>query len=191
MLHTKTCAHCGQTFTTTKPPSASRSTCSNACRYALTTKATTDEGPNPSGICQCGCGQPSAIAPRSDRKHGLVAGKPSRYAPGHVPHRAARAFWIEEDRGYDTPCWIWQGSKTKAGYGVRSAIDARGKKRPHLVHKLNWEAQNGPVPEGEELHHLCEVTSCVNPDHVAPSLVRTHRSLHASRPRPNRRLHNH
>jgi hypothetical protein len=31
-----------------------------------------------------------------------------------------------------------------------------------------WIAENGPVPVGLELDHLCEVRRCVNPAHLQP-----------------------
>ena len=31
------------------------------------------------------------------------------------PYKSPR--WLPEDRGYETPCWIWQLS-TRTGYGV-------------------------------------------------------------------------
>jgi hypothetical protein len=37
-----------------------------------------------------------------------------------------------------------------------------------LVHRLTYEAANGTVPKGLELHHLCEHRDCIRPDHMAP-----------------------
>lgn len=64
-------------------------------------------------------------------------------------------------------CWIWQGNKNPAGYGMaRTEKDGphAGKKR--LVHRLLWEALNGPVPEGLQLDHRCRRRDCVNPAHL-------------------------
>ena len=41
------------------------------------------EEPNPSGLCQCGCGQSTALAPQSNKRRGWVGGKPVRFIPGH------------------------------------------------------------------------------------------------------------
>lgn len=42
-------------------------------------------GPNPSGLCMCGCGKPTALAPATDRKRGYVKGQPMRWLVGHNP----------------------------------------------------------------------------------------------------------
>jgi hypothetical protein len=46
-------------------------------------KWTDVEEPNPSGLCQCGCGQRTALAPQSSKLRGWVADKPVRFIPGH------------------------------------------------------------------------------------------------------------
>src|SRR5690242_12731080 len=35
------------------------------------------------GLCQCGCGQPTKIAPETSRRDGLVKGMPKKYLHGH------------------------------------------------------------------------------------------------------------
>jgi Mor family transcriptional regulator len=40
-------------------------------------------GPNPSGLCMCGCGERTKLAKQTDTKTGYVQGKPIRYLPGH------------------------------------------------------------------------------------------------------------
>lgn len=70
--------------------------------------------------------------------------------------------WIEEDRGYETPCWIWQRDWNDRGYGLVTGMDSR------LAHRAYWIKKNGPVPTGKELDHLCRVRPCVRPDHLEP-----------------------
>jgi len=41
-------------------------------------------GPNPSGLCMCGCGRKTKIATKSDRRHGHVMGQLFRFVHGHV-----------------------------------------------------------------------------------------------------------
>lgn len=41
------------------------------------------EPPNPSGLCQCGCGQPAPLARQNHTKMGYVKGQPVRFIAGH------------------------------------------------------------------------------------------------------------
>jgi hypothetical protein len=68
-----------------------------------------------------------------------------------------------EDRGYTTPCWIWQLSTTAAGYGHESVP---GTRRQEYAHRLAYERANGPIPAGLWIDHLCRNRACVNPDHL-------------------------
>jgi hypothetical protein len=40
-------------------------------------------GPNPPGLCMCGCGRKTKIVTKSDRRHGHVMGQPFRFIHGH------------------------------------------------------------------------------------------------------------
>lgn len=41
-------------------------------------------GPNPSGLCMCGCGEPAPIATVTRRDRGQVRGEPVRFILGHT-----------------------------------------------------------------------------------------------------------
>jgi hypothetical protein len=60
-----------------------------------------------------------------------------------------------------TRCVIWEGARNNHGYGVK-----RVGRKLRLAHVLAWEAVNGPVPEGYELHHRCENPACWRVDHL-------------------------
>lgn len=58
-------------------------------------------------------------------------------------------------------CWIWKGVVPWHGYGVHcfNGISAR-------AHRMSWLLFNGIIPEGLLVCHRCDVTTCVNPDHL-------------------------
>ena len=72
--------------------------------------------------------------------------------------------YLSEDRGYSTPCWIWQGS-TRGGYGMISNYGNTGSKMIG-AHTFYYEQKYGKVPSGMVLDHLCDQRICVNPEHL-------------------------
>lgn len=60
-------------------------------------------------------------------------------------------------------CWTWQGTINHAGYGT---FKMKGKR--HLAHRLLYELEVGPIPEGLEIDHLCFTRCCCNPAHLEP-----------------------
>lgn len=58
-------------------------------------------------------------------------------------------------------CWIWTATTNGHGYGCFSV------NRKHIyAHRYAYIRYKGPIPDGLQLDHLCEVKSCVNPDHL-------------------------
>ena len=60
-------------------------------------------------------------------------------------------------------CTVWVGATNNKGYGI-AVVD--GEKR--LAHRVAYEAERGPIPEGMVLDHLCRVRNCVRVDHLEP-----------------------
>jgi hypothetical protein len=58
-------------------------------------------------------------------------------------------------------CYIWQGSTNGRGYG----IIWNGARRQY-VHRVTYELEHGPIPEGLMIDHLCQRTLCCNPAHL-------------------------
>lgn len=80
--------------------------------------------------------------------------------------RSARVGWIVAENG----CHLWQGATNGHGYG-RVRIDGR----TVLVHRVRYEREVGPIPEGARLDHfMCDNGSggCCNPRHVRPASTR-------------------
>lgn len=120
------------------------------------------------GLCQCGCGQLAPIATRTVTSRGRFKGQPMRFIRGHNSYGMDRSKprvstrYVEKDRGYGTPCWIWQLKTAKTtGYGI-----ARIKGRDWLAHRWYYEQHVGAIPEGLQIDHLCSQRDCVNPAHL-------------------------
>ena len=66
-------------------------------------------------------------------------------------------MFLEEDRGHETPCWIWQRSIRESGYGRLGNDNA---------HRAMYQRLVGEVPSDMHVDHKCKVRACVNPDHM-------------------------
>lgn len=70
-----------------------------------------------------------------------------------------------------TGCHVWQGMR-QYGYG-RIFIGSRtlGNRTCAMAHRLSYEMQVGPIPDGLTLDHLCRNRACVNPEHLEPVTI--------------------
>lgn len=69
----------------------------------------------------------------------------------------------------ETGCWNWTAYVDGKGY----AYTAKGP-----AHREVWKERVGPIPDGLHLHHECENTVCVNPDHMQLVTQLEHAALH-------------
>lgn len=118
---------------------------------------------NPSGLCMCGCGQPTSIATYTRTKDGIFKGQPIRYLPGH--HRSApvlERFWKYVDKRGPDECWEWQAFRDEHGYGHLSTESSK-----HMpAHRYSYEIHHGPIPDGLDICHKCDNPPCCNPVHL-------------------------
>lgn len=60
-----------------------------------------------------------------------------------------------------TKCWIWEGKKLPAGYGILWDSE---KHQHAYVHRLSFEIFKGKIVN--EIDHLCRNRACWHPDHL-------------------------
>jgi hypothetical protein len=82
---------------------------------------------------------------------------------------------VDRSSGPDA-CWTWTASHDDRGRPQFRISRTGGVKK---AHRIAWELKHGPVPEGRDLHHLCENRRCVNPAHLVPARPGEHDEIHA------------
>lgn len=115
------------------------------------------QGPNPSGLCMCGCGGAAPIAKQTHTRDGHVKGEPVCYIKSHH-HRKSPVDYIVNPA---TGCWEWQLGMGKDGYG-KTQVQGR----TTGAHRVYYERHKGAIPDGWQIDHLCRNPPCVNPDHL-------------------------
>lgn len=90
------------------------------------------------------------------RRHRNPWHRPPVTKASKVPDKIRRRIKVNA-RG----CWIWQGGKNIAGYGL---VVFDGKSQ--LVHRLVKRIAYGPIPATLHVCHKCDVPACCNPDHL-------------------------
>ena len=69
-------------------------------------------------------------------------------------------------RWEDTPCVVWTGGIRPDGYGY---LYVDGKQK--LAHRVAYEKEIGPIPDGLVIDHLCRTRACVNTQHMEPVTI--------------------
>ena len=82
----------------------------------------------------------------------------------------------------DTGCWIWTGHKDRPRPGFnRYPKFNPGRSYPGTwacgkmyAHRFAYTEFVGPIPDGYQINHLCEVPLCVNPNHLEAVTAKEH-----------------
>jgi len=61
----------------------------------------------------------------------------------------------------DNGCHIWTGYTDDDGYGKFGI-----KNKIISSHRFSYNLYKGQIPNNMEIHHICNNTSCVNPNHL-------------------------
>lgn len=88
---------------------------------------------------------------------------PARRGPKPRPAvERVLARCVREDRGYRTPCLIFQGGLDHGGYGKVSDDEHRTRG----AHTVVWEHRHGPLPPKHDPDHLCRQHDCCEETHL-------------------------
>jgi hypothetical protein len=120
------------------------------------------------------CSFPGCEKPLESR--GLCTGHANQSRRGRLltplaarKHRRKSSSYPEltcDEAACDNPllcgsCHVFRYSKNTYGYG-RFTINHKN----HFVHRWVWELENGPIPAGMEIDHMCRNRACCNIDHL-------------------------
>lgn len=92
---------------------------------------------------------------------------------GQGQHPLERMFWaqtalVNGPRAREIgPCREWTGRRSRDGYGILVI----GRKH-HLAHRVAFEIQKGPIPDGLMICHHCDNPPCLEGVHLWPGTQR-------------------
>lgn len=69
-------------------------------------------------------------------------------------------FWAKVKMGQLDECWLWQGARQ----GKYGSIFFNSKSQG--AHRVSYQINCGPIPDGYDVLHRCDNPLCVNPAHL-------------------------
>lgn len=117
-------------------------------------------------LCECGCGQPTPIAKRTDTRAGQIKGQPIRFISGHqfkvrtiLPPE--ERFWAKVDKRGPDECWLWLAASDQHGYGTFWTGE-----RLIKAHRFAYKLAHGDFDDALDCLHKCDRPPCCNPTHL-------------------------
>ena len=86
--------------------------------------------------------------------------------PLHFKRHAAPANALAARTISQGDCLIWTGAKCLKGYG---RMRVNGKLQP--AHRVAYELEYGPIPEGKVIDHICQNPACCNTAHLRVATI--------------------
>lgn len=79
----------------------------------------------------------------------------------YAPSPPISRFETKYVRIPESGCWLWTGTAGRYGkFGMTPG------QNPIDAHRASWLLYRGEIPAGFRVCHHCDVTLCVNPDHL-------------------------
>lgn len=107
-------------------------------------------------------GDAAKLNGRAPTRYGLLVGRTAQDV-ANIRERLDRRSTPEPNTG----CWLWLGAVTAEGYGKVGLGSLNG--APKFVayaHRVAFELENGPIPEGLTIDHRCRMPGCINAAHM-------------------------
>lgn len=125
---------------------------------------TTSRHPRVTRTCQH-CGQ-TFLAHQSAINRGAAKFCGRHCAAAKRPRRPlSERFWQHFQRAEGPKaCWPWEGALSSDGYGMVRDDDGKRVR----AHRVAYELQVGPIPDGQWVLHRCDNPPCVRGDHLFP-----------------------
>lgn len=78
----------------------------------------------------------------------------------NTKHCSAQCYLLSRSKPHPNGCRLWTNRPGAHGYGVAKFCAER-----YSAHRLSYMTFVGPIPDGMDVLHSCDVRNCINPDH--------------------------